>query len=277
MQFEYFGLIDISTLKSIPMLLAIDVGNTNITLGLWDGITWRSQWRLRTVHDQTIDEYGVYLKTLLREAEASSQVSATILSSVVPPLTGTFKAVCREYIGKDALVVTSETKTGIIIRTENPAEVGADRIVNAAAAFHLYGGPCIVIDMGTATTFDAISGKGELLGVAISPGLGLASQALADRAAQLGRVALEAPPQVIGRNTTFAMQSGLIFGYVALIEGMVARFRTEMGEDDIQVIGTGGHITRIAPHTEIIDHIDPWLTLTGLKVIYEYSQTNKLT
>ncbi len=255
--------------KIYPMLLAMDVGNTTITLGLWDGHNWLEQWRLRTVHDRTIDEYGVYLKSLLREADASKRVSAAVLSSVVPPLTSTFIAVCREYLDQQVLLVDSTTPTGVNIRTENPAEVGADRIVNAAGAVYLYPGNSIVIDMGTATTFDAISARGELLGVAISPGLELSAEALANRAAQLGRVALEAPPQAIGRNTVHAMQSGLIFGYVALIEGMVQRIKSELDVPKITVIGTGGLIKRITPYTNVINHVEPWLTLTGLRVIYE--------
>jgi type III pantothenate kinase len=254
------------------MLLAIDVGNTNITLGLWDGREWRRQWRLRTVHNQTVDEYGVYLKTLLRECDATAEVNAAVLSSVVPPLTGTFLAVCEEYLGQHALLVDANTHTGIHIGTENPAEVGADRIVNSAAAYHLYPGPSVVIDMGTATTFDAISADGQLLGVAIAPGLGLAAEALSSGAAQLGRVALEAPPSAIGRNTEQAMQSGLIFGYVALIEGMVRRIKNEMNTPETQVIGTGGLITTITPHTDIIHHVEPWLTLTGLKIIHDLNR-----
>ncbi|MGD8584404.1 MAG: type III pantothenate kinase [Chloroflexota bacterium] len=251
------------------MLLAIDVGNTNITLGLYDGERWRRQWRLRTVHDKTVDEYGVYLNSLLHESAASGQVDASILSSVVPPLTATFTAVCHDYLGQTPLLVTDQTKTGIRVLTENPAEVGADRIVNAAAAYALFPGASIVIDMGTATTFDAISPDGGLLGVAIAPGLGLAANALAKRAAQLGTVALEAPPKAIGRNTVHAMQSGLIFGYVSLIEGMVRRIRDEMNEDSVTIIGTGGLISAIVPHTDILDQVEPWLTLTGLRVIHE--------
>jgi type III pantothenate kinase len=256
-------------LKLMVMLLAIDVGNTNITLGLYDGVAWLSQWRLRTVHDQTIDEYGVYLKALLREAGSEGRVKAVVLSSVVPPLTATFASVCRDYLNQTPLMVDENTRTGIGILTDNPAEVGADRIVNAAAAYALYPEASIVIDMGTATTFDAISAGGDLIGVAIAPGLGLAANALSQRAAQLGRVALEAPPKAIGKNTVHAMQSGLIFGYVSLIEGMVRRIRDEMSAGKVQIIGTGGLISAIVPHTDIINHVEPWLTLTGLRVIHE--------
>jgi len=254
------------------MLLAIDVGNTNITLGFWDGSVWRKQWRLRTVHDKTVDEYGVYLETLLRFAELSNQVTATVLSSVVPPLTGTFINVCKDYLGRQPLMVNYQTDTGIRIVTDNPAEVGADRIVNAVAAYHLHKGNSIIIDMGTATTFDAISEAAELHGVAIAPGLGLAAGALSSHAAQLGTVALEAPPKAIGKNTIHAMQSGLIFGYAALIDGMVARFKTELDDPNAMVIGTGGLITRITPHATSINLVEPWLTLIGLREIYLRNQ-----
>ncbi|MDX1614590.1 MAG: type III pantothenate kinase [Candidatus Promineifilaceae bacterium] len=254
------------------MLLAIDIGNSHITLGLWSGRDWVHQWRLRTVHDKTVDEYGVYLRTLLRENSTVEQVDDAILSSVVPPLTATFVEVCRQYLGLEALLVDANTPTGIVIATENPAEVGADRIVNAAAAHQHFEGASIVVDMGTATTFDVISAKGELLGVAIAPGLDLAAGALASRAAQLGRVALKAPPSAIGRNTVQAMQSGLVFGYVSLIEGLVERIAAELEEPQINVIGTGGLITVIAPLTEVITHVEPWLTLNGLLTIFQLNR-----
>lgn len=249
------------------MLLAIDIGNTNITLGLWDDERWRKQWRLRTIHNQTVDEYGIYIKTLLRESELPVEVDRAILSSVVPPLSGTFDTACRRYLQVTPLHVTAESDIGIEIATEHPAEVGADRIVNAAAAYHLYPGASIIIDMGTATTFDVVSQAGALSGVVIAPGLELAAEALTGRAAQLSRVALEAPPQVLGRNTIHAMQSGLIYGYTALIEGIVQRLREEQALPHAPVIATGGLIRLIAPHTGIIDHIEPWLTLTGLRLI----------
>ena len=249
------------------MLLAIDIGNTTITLGLMVADSWKNQWRLRTIHDMTVDEYGVYLRTLL--GDNNNYLDGAIMSSVVPPLTGTFVAVCQDYLSVDPILVTPESKTGIIVATENPKEVGADRIVNAAAAFSLYPGSSIVVDMGTATTFDVISSEGHLVGVAIAPGLGLAASALSGRAAQLGDVALEAPPSAIGRNTVHAMQSGLIYGYVALIEGMIKRMAGEMGWSDFHVIGTGGLISAVAPHTNAIQHIEPWLTLTGLRLIYD--------
>jgi type III pantothenate kinase len=253
------------------MLLAIDIGNTNITLGVWDGRSWQREWRLQTDSERTADEFGILLTGLLREARLEKSIDGVILSSVVPRLGATFLQLCTDYLQLEPLVVSSQTETGVLIRTENPAEVGADRIVNAAAAFHLVQGPGIVVDMGTATTFDVISARGELLGVVIAPGLRLAADALVNRAAQLAHVPLQAPPNVIGRNTVHAIQSGLIFGYTSLVEGMVRRLLAEHPDagQKIQVIGTGGLISLIAPHTDLIDHVDPWLTLTGLRIIYE--------
>lgn len=255
------------------MLLAIDVGNTNVTLGLWNGAQWTDQWRLRTVHEKTVDEYWISLRTLLRERNLRSRVERVVLSSVVPPLTATFADVCGRYLGLAALQVDAETNTGIDVLTENPMEVGADRIVNAAAAVHLYGRSSIVIDMGTATTFDVVSvnERPALLGVVIAPGLRLAADALASRAAQLSRVALEAPPQVMGRNTTHAVQSGLVYGYVSMVEGMVRRLSAENNLTPV-VVGTGGLINLITPHTDVIQHVEPWLTLTGLRVISDRCQ-----
>lgn len=251
------------------MLLAIDIGNTNVTLGLWDGQTWANQWRLRTDRARTADEYGIMLKMLLHEAEVATAVSRVAMSSVVPPLTAVFTQLIERYLNLTPLRVNASLDTGIAIRTDNPPEVGADRIVNAAAAAHLYPGPSIVIDMGTATTFDVVSKDHELLGVVIAPGLQLAANALTAGAAQLSGVALEAPPHVIGRNTVHAVQSGLIFGYASLVEGVVQRLLREHPnrEEKVNVIGTGGLINLITPHTTVIDHIDPWLTLTGLRLI----------
>lgn len=253
------------------MLLAIDIGNTNISLGIWDGRRWRREWRLQTDRGRTADEFGILLKGLLAASQLEDTVSAAIISSVVPQLTATFIQVCEQYMGLEPHVVSAESDSGIAIRTDNPAEVGADRIVNAAAAFERFQGPCIVVDMGTATTFDVISSKRELLGVVIAPGLRLAANALVDRAAQLAHVPLQAPPHTIGRNTVHAIQSGLIFGYAALVEGMIERLLLEHPdhEQGITVIGTGGLINLITAHTAVIEHVDPWLTLTGLRVIYE--------
>jgi type III pantothenate kinase len=259
------------------MLLAIDIGNTNITLGLWDGYEWQLQWRLRTVPDKTTDEYGIYLKSLLRESRVGDGVDQVILASVVPRLSTTFVNMCRRYLALEPLQVDAETVTGIRVATDNPQEVGADRIANAAAAYSLYAGPTIVIDMGTATTFDIISADGELIGVAIAPGLQLAADALAERAAQLSRVALQAPPHAIGRTTVHAMQSGCVFGYVSLVEGLTRRLLAELetagaAGQPVRVLGTGGLISLITPHTDLIHQVEPWLTLTGLRVINDLNK-----
>ncbi|MFN2105463.1 MAG: type III pantothenate kinase [Candidatus Promineifilaceae bacterium] len=253
------------------MLLAIDIGNTQVALGVWNGEEWLHEWRLRTIHDRTSDEYGILVMNLLDGAALAADIDAVILTSVVPPLTMTFRQLSQDYLDIDPVIVDSELDTGIVIKTDNPKEVGADRIVNAVAAYYEYGEPAIVIDVGTATTFDVVSGRGELLGVAIAPGLGVAADALSQRAAQLRQVPLEAPEQAIGRNTVEAMQSGLIFGYVALIEGMVERLMAEHPDRDqkVLVIGTGGLIRLLAPYTTVIDHLDPTLTLSGLRIIYD--------
>jgi type III pantothenate kinase len=257
------------------MLLAIDIGNTNITLGVWDGRAWLRQWRLGTVHERTVDEYGIILKALLYDANAA--IDQVIMSSVVPPLTGIFTAVSQQYLGRPALQVQPGLDTGIHIGTENPSQVGMDRVVNATAAYHIYPGPSIIVDMGTATKVDVVSAAGELIGGVIAPGLRVAADALISRAAQLSRVALEAPPQVLGRNTIHAVQSGLIYGYASLIEGLVRRLINEHPDagQTISVIGTGGLIHLIAPHTGVIDHTDPWLTLTGLRLISERLQPER--
>jgi type III pantothenate kinase len=253
------------------MLLAIDIGNTNITLGVCDGQAWRRQWRLLTVQEKTADEYGIVLKGLLNDAGLGTAVTHIIFSSVVPRLTATLSAACRQYLDHAPLEVGLGLDLGIRVATDVPTQVGMDRIVNAAAAYHLYPGPSIVVDMGTATKFDVVTGAGELIGGVIAPGLQLTADALASRAAKLGQVALEAPPQTIGRNTIHAMQSGLVYGYVSLCEGLVARLRAEHPDKNqpIRILGTGGLIHLIADHTDIIDHVDPWLTLTGLRVIHE--------
>jgi type III pantothenate kinase len=251
------------------MLLAIDIGNTNITMGLWDGQQWQYQWRLRTVSEKTVDEYGIELNMLLRTYRLTGTIERVIMASVVPALTPTFAQASQRYLDQTAVLVHHTLDLGITIGTDNPAEVGADRLVNAVAAHHIYPGPSLVIDMGTATKFDVISAAGELCGGVIAPGLRLAAGSLTQRAAQLRGVALEAPPQVIGRNTVHAIQSGLIFGYVSLIEGMVARLRAahpNRGES-LRILGTGGQIDLVMPHLTLLDVVDPWLTLTGLRLI----------
>ncbi|MFN2298727.1 MAG: type III pantothenate kinase [Anaerolineales bacterium] len=254
------------------MLLCIDIGNTNITLGLYDGAALGPRWRLATEHERMPDEFGLQVAGLLALAGKSAEdIRGISMASVVPPLTGRWIETCRIYLKQDPLVVDAGVRTGVKIRYDDPRAVGADRIVDAAAAYRLYGGPACIVDFGTATTFDAISAEGEYLGGAIAPGIGIAAQALFQRTAKLPRVDLSRPPAAIGRNTVHAIQSGLLFGYVGLVEGMVARFRAELGEG-LKVIGTGGEVDIIARETEAIEIRAPWLTLDGLRMIYEMNR-----
>lgn len=253
------------------MLLAIDIGNTNITLGVHDGQAWRAHWRLQTVSDKTADEYGVTLSALLAGVGGTTAVTQVVLCSVVPALTGTFATLSQRYLGHQALIISMDSDLGITIATDTPAEVGVDRLVNAAAAYALYPGPSVIIDMGTATKFDVVTSDGRFLGGVIAPGMQLTADVLAGRAAQLRKVALSAPPQAIGRNTIHAIQSGLVYGYVSLIEGLLQRVLVEHPDQDqpITILGTGGLISFVADHTSVIQHVDPWLTLTGLCLIHQ--------
>lgn len=254
------------------MLLTIDVGNTNITIGVYQGKDLGPRWRISTVHDRMPDEYGHLMLDLLGHQGLSPEsLSGTCMASVVPPLTGNIAEACHRYLDQDPLVVDAGVKTGVRILYETPRSVGADRIVDAAAVQALYGGPACVVDFGTGTTFDAISQEGDYLGGAIAPGINIAADALFQRAAKLPRVDLIRPPAAIGKNTPHAMQSGLLFGYVGLVEGMVTRFRAELGPD-MKVIATGGLTDIIARETEVIDIVAPWLTLDGLRVIWDMNQ-----
>jgi type III pantothenate kinase len=254
------------------MLLCIDIGNTNITLGLYEGAALGPRWRLSTEHERMPDEFGLQVTGLLALAGKSpADIGGVAMASVVPPLTRRWIETCRTYLKADPLVVDAGVRTGVKIRYEDPRAVGADRVVDAAAAYRLYGGPACIVDFGTATTFDAISAEGEYLGGAIAPGLGIAAQALFQRAAKLPRVDLARPPAAVGRNTAHAIQSGLLFGYVGLVEGMVARFRGELG-GEMKVIGTGGEVDLIAHETDAIDILAPWLTLDGLRMIHEMNR-----
>jgi type III pantothenate kinase len=254
------------------MLLTIDIGNTNLTLGVYEAETLGPRWRLATVHDRMPDEYGLQFLGLLSHAGIDPQTLTGIcMASVVPPVTGKVVGACQEYLGQDPLVVDAGVKTGVRILYEDPRAVGADRIVDAAAVQCLYGGPACVVDFGTATTFDGISTEGDYLGGAIAPGISIAAEALFLRTAKLPRVDLQRPPTAIGRNTVHAMQSGLLFGYVALVEGMVIRFRAELGPQ-MKVIATGGLAEIVARETEIIEIIAPWLTLDGLRIIWDLNR-----
>lgn len=250
------------------MLLCLDIGNTNVTIGLYTGEDLGPHWRLATDHDRTPDEFAMQLINLLTFAKLTiNDIDGVALASVVPPLTGRWVELCRNYLQCEPLVVDANTKTGVRVLYETPQSVGADRLVDAVAAYRLYGGPTCVVDFGTATTFDAIATNGDYLGGAIAPGIGISAEALFQRAAKLPKVDLVRPPTAIGRNTVHAMQSGLLFGYVGLVEGMVARFRAELG-DDLRVIGTGGLAPIIANETPVIAHVAPWLTLDGLRMVY---------
>jgi type III pantothenate kinase len=254
------------------MLLVIDIGNTNLTIGLYEGDNLLWHWRLATDHNRMPDEYGLQLLGLLEHAGQNIQdLTGISLSSVVPPLTGRVTQACREYLKQEPLVVDTGVKTGIRIRYEDPKAVGADRVCDATAVMRHYGGPACVIDFGTATTFNAITKEGDYLGGAITAGINLAAEALYTRAAKLPRIDLQRPPNVIGRNTIHAMQSGLLFGYVSMVEGMVARFRKELGPQ-MKVIATGGLAEVVAKETDVIQHIVPWLTLDGLRIIWELNQ-----
>lgn len=254
------------------MLFAVDIGNTNITFGLYEGETLGPRWRIRTIHEKMPDEYGILVVQLFRHrGYQPEQVTGAVIASVVPPLTPIFQQVCRDYLGQEALVIGAGVKTGVRICYDNPNEVGADRIVDAAAVRALYGTPACVVDFGTATTFDAVSAEGDYLGGAIAPGIMIAAQALFERTAKLPRIELTRPPSAIGRNTVHSMQSGLLFGYVGLVEGMVARFKAELGPQT-RVVATGGLAELVARETDVIDVVDPWLTLHGLRIIYELNR-----
>lgn len=251
------------------MLLTIDIGNTNIDIGLFKGKELYVNWSLATDVYKTSDEYAVIVLSLLQQIEAtSSDIDHAVLCSVSPPLVPSFRELCERYLNITPLVVEAGIKTGVSILMDNPREVGADRIVNAVGGYHLYGGPLIIIDLGTATTFDVVSPKGDYLGGAISPGIKLATEALFQRTAKLPRVDLVRPKNAIGRDTITAMQSGLVFGYVGLIEGIVARIQREL-ETTARVIATGGYSQLLANETKIIEVVDPYLTLVGLREIYE--------
>jgi type III pantothenate kinase len=251
------------------MHLCIDVGNTNIVLGLWKDGKWVSHWRVRTVREQMPDEYAMLLKALLRDSGYEmSEITRAVIASVVPPLTTVFTELFSRYLGGEPLVVGPGVRTGVRIRIDNPVELGADLVANAVAAYQRFRAACIIVDFGTATTFSAVSSEGDFLGVAIALGLGVAAEALASRTAQLPRVSLLPPPAAIGKNTTHSMQSGLIFGYVGLVEGLIRRIRSEL-DGEAQVVATGGLSQVLAPLTDEIDAVDPWLTLEGLRLISE--------
>lgn len=257
------------------MLLAVDIGNTNIAFGLYAGPELAQTFRCETVRARTADEYGVLLRQMmtLRGIEPS-EVSAAIIASVVPPLTDVMVDAVRHAFAREALVVGPGLKTGISVLYENPRDVGADRVVNAVAAFEKVGAGVIVVDFGTATTFDCISPKAEYLGGVIVPGIQVSLDGLLARAAKLSRIEIAVPPKVVGRNTTHALQSGIIHGYASLVDGLVAKLLDELGFE-CQVIATGGLAPLIAAHTQSLEMVDDTLTLFGLRILHERNTSRR--
>ncbi len=254
------------------MLLTIDVGNTNSVLGVFRGDELTAHWRLTTARLQTVDEYGVLIRNLftLKDLDPKS-VRGIVISSVVPPVNWTLGETARIYFGQKALFVEPGVKTGMAVLVDNPMEVGADRIVNGVAAFHQYGGPCIVVDFGTAITFDAISAKGEYLGGVIAAGLGISSEALFAHAAKLPRVEIKDPGRIVGTNTVASMQAGLYYGAVDMVDGILQRMKAELGAGT-RVIATGGQASLVAKGSKHIEQTDDFLTLTGLRLIWDKNQ-----
>jgi type III pantothenate kinase len=256
-------------------LLVVDLGNTNIVLGMYRGEELVNSWRLATARERTADEYGILTRQLIGDAMHAS-LEGAIVASVVPPLNGAISFMIRKYFGVDSLFVEPGVKTGIAIHVDNPQEVGADRIVNCAAAHDKYGGPTVIVDFGTATTFDVVTANAEFVGGVIAPGLNISAEALFARAARLPRVDIRRPDRVIGTNTVVNMQSGIYFGYLGLVDGILARIRAEVPNLK-RVVATGGLASLFAEESEHIDDVDPELTLKGLKIIYDRNRTPRRT
>ena len=252
------------------MILTLDIGNTNIKTALFEGMEMVQYWRVSTDRNMSSDEYGILLMNLFAHKHISpEQVDGIMISSVVPQINFTIEHMCRTYFRQEPRIIGPGVKTGINIKYENPRELGSDRIANAVAAYELYGGPCITIDFGTATSFGVISERGEFLGGAICPGLKLAAEALTERAAKLPRFELTKPENVIGRNTVTNMQAGIVYGYIGQINSLIDRMKKELGAPDAKVIATGGLAVLVAEESSVIDVMDGLLTLKGLCLIHQ--------
>jgi len=253
-------------------LLVVDVGNTNVVLGIYRGDVLAGSWRLATARERTADEYGILTKQLI--GDVAGNLDGAIVSSVVPPLNSAFAGMIEQHFGIEPLFVEPGVKTGIAIHVDNPQEVGADRIVNCVAAFERYGGPTIIVDFGTATTFDVVTANAEYVGGVIAPGLNISAEALFARASRLPRVDIRRPPTVIGTNTVVNMQSGLYFGYLGLVDGILARMKSELPPLK-KILATGGLAALLARDSEYIEEVVDDLTLEGLKIIYDRNRAQQ--
>ena len=252
------------------MIFVMDVGNTNIAMGVYEGKKLINHWRMSTDKEKTSDEFGMFIVNLFNHENLDIvSTEAIIIASVVPPIMYSLEHAVRKYFKKEPVIIGPGIKTGINIKIENPREVGADRIVNAVAGYEIYGGPLIIVDFGTATTFCAISSHAEYLGGAICPGIKISAEALFQKAAKLPRIELTKPECIIGRNTVVSMQAGIVYGYVGQVDYIVNRMKKEMNEENIKVIATGGLARLISTESKTIDEINSLLTLEGLRIIYD--------